>query len=101
MTWIRARVTERCGRCGEAIAVGAPLREFRLPQVAGRHGVKVRCAACAGEPVPADLPTAREFFREAVALAAGMPRPVQPLGGLPLDWKARQAGDREPGSDDE
>jgi len=117
---MRARVAERCGGCGEPIAVGAPLRQLRLPQVAGRRGTKVRCAACAGEPVPGDVPTgepppppldftkvgvlpleftrAREHFRDAVALAAGIPRAVL---NPALDWKTRQAGDREPGSDDE
>jgi hypothetical protein len=56
----------------------------------------VRCRACAGEPVPEDLPPLIERV------------PMPPLAMarfsaamLPLDYKAAQLGEREPGCDDE
>lgn len=61
----------------------------------------VRCAPCAkhagyGEPPP-DLPALVERV---------LPPPMVKLahagvGALPFDWKARSAGEREPGEDDE
>jgi hypothetical protein len=47
--WIRARLDNRhCGRCGIAIAAGAPMLVYVAWQL-------VRCRACADEPPPADV----------------------------------------------
>jgi len=47
----------RCGRCNRELVVGAPL--LVLTAAVGK-GSWVRCEACAGEPVPADLPPLEE-----------------------------------------
>lgn len=67
--------------------------EFRFPEITA---VLKRCAVCAGEPVPADLPERVE------------PTPIVPTarmaslralaGTLPFDYKAAQSG-REPGEE--
>lgn len=49
---------------------------------------KVRCEACAGEPVVERAAT----FTPLVHVAVG-------AGCLPLDWKQRATGDREPGEE--
>lgn len=81
-TWTRAVFLTLCGGpCGRHIAEGTPMLVF---DIAGLH--KVRCAACAGEDVPADLP-----------LTPVHPRPpkletMQRLGLLPLDREPGQEG---------
>jgi hypothetical protein len=92
-TWRRAVIGLRCGSCGAAIAIGAPFVEFAIAGLARR---KVRCPACAGDRVPADLPPLPT--RPAPAWAPLVPIPVG-AHVLPLDWKARSAGEREPGQE--
>ena len=83
-TWVRARLNIPCGHCPTVIATGEPLLEIRAPGWA-----KVRCATCAGEPVPAsidDVPaaqTSRVHFAERIAS----------IRGLAKDFKHAQAGD--------
>jgi hypothetical protein len=66
-----------------------------LSQLSPARRNLLRCKACAGEPVPANLPprVERVAIAPMVHVASG-------AGTLPLDWKAQAAGDREPGSDD-
>jgi hypothetical protein len=94
-TWERARVARRCGLCGGTIAAGAPI----LARWMGGHGWrKIRCAACAGEPVPADLPPLGPVVR-AVAMT-----PIEPplaVASLARDWKLAASAEREPGCDDD
>lgn len=79
--WQRVRWPRRCGRCGDVIAVGAPVL---ILEVAGGLA---RCETCAG-PAPPDLPLDIEMEKPP---ALDMTR----LGLLPLEWKR----DREPGED--
>ena len=79
------------GPCHHRMRKGDPMLEIRI------NGMKSpfrRCAACAGEPVPDDLPPLKE------------PEPIMPMvhirtgfDALPFDYKQAQAG-REPGEDD-
>jgi hypothetical protein len=77
---------------------GDPMLIVRLNGVKRAH---FRCAACAkasgyGEP-PADLPPLQERSAVVPMLKIGHVG----AGALPLDWKARSSGEREPGEDDE
>lgn len=57
---------------------------------------QIRCEACAG-PAPADLPPL-EVRAPEVAWRPLVPIPTG-VGVLPFDFKARAAGDREPGEE--
>lgn len=92
--WERARRVRRCGFCGQTIAVGQPLLARWL---AGYEWRKVRCAACAGEPVPADLPEPE--IEPARRLRATPIQPLLAVASLARDWKTA-AAEREPGEDD-
>jgi hypothetical protein len=57
---------------------------------------KVRCGACAGGPVPPDLPAQIEYTEPAP------PIDLTRLGLLPLDWSRRTqpvGREREPGEE--
>jgi hypothetical protein len=84
--WQRAAIAVTCGRCAGTIAAGAPVLIMTLPLIRNRH---YRCATCAEEPVPADLPEAHT--PTPVPLAPRLGRLVG--AGLPLDWKTRSTGD--------
>jgi hypothetical protein len=95
-TWTRARRARICGRCGEIIPKAAPLLEVYIE--AGGYSLKLpklRCATCAGIPVPDDLPP---LVERSNVITPMVPIPVG-VGVLPLDFKARQIA-REPGDDD-
>jgi hypothetical protein len=87
VTWMRARTRGRCGYCGAPFVEGAAILRIEI----GPRVVKVRCDVCAG-PAPPDLP-----------LDPAPPAPPPPLRGfthmLPLDFRRRQAGEREPGEE--
>jgi len=88
--WDRAIRDQWCGRCGHRIATGDPVFVLTLQSTE-----KVRCATCEG-PAPPDLPALVE------RAPIDMPRMVRFAAGamaLPLDWKARSAGDREVGEE--
>lgn len=112
-TWTRARQLTICGGCGHHIQAHDPVLEITfVPQRAINTPLegaerpstwlqtRLRCATCAGEPVPADLPARRER----TSTIAPMPKPKRipvfaSVGALAADWKHKQAGDREPGAD--
>lgn len=85
-TWQRARLTTLCGGCGDRIDRGTPTLVIEGP-----GWRKVRCAACAGEPVPADIddqplaqPTIGPRFEARLSSVRAMA----------ADYKHAQAGDR-------
>lgn len=92
-TWSRSAVWFVCGRCAQILPMGSPV--LRIVVAAGAR-VKLRCATCADEPVPTDLPAVVVPEEPEPA-----PVPVRAFAGLPLDWSQRALGEREPGEDDE
>jgi hypothetical protein len=84
--WTRARRVLLCGGCGATIPRDAPVLEIMIGSL-----VKVRGACCEG-PAP-DLIEAPD-----VRVADRRP-PVRLSAMLPLDWRRRSAGDREPGEE--
>jgi hypothetical protein len=70
--WVLTRLAVKCGCCSRRIVVGEPLCRIVLTDTL----VKIRCADCAGEPVPS-----------LVSLDGGdLSLPVmRRLGLLPLD----------------
>ncbi len=96
-TWSSCAVPRKCGRCGRRIAFNEPMCSVHPDPVHALKARFIRCAACAGEPVPPNLPPA--VANRGVPIE---PRQLERRGqpGLPLDYKAIAAGDREPGSDD-
>ena len=88
-TWLRAIGGEMCGGpCGQQLPAGAPMLHFALPGITQRI---LRCVPCAGEKPPPDLPTAVTLPKSS--------EPVALKSLLPLDWRARQAHEREPGEE--
>ncbi len=88
-TWRRTPIATVCGRCSALISPGTSLLEVTLPHL--RH-VKVRCGACAGEPVP-DLPAFVDRHTEAEP--ARLVRLLEQIEPLPWDFKTAQAGVEE------
>jgi len=97
--WARASVDTVCGgphATFTLIRKGDPVLVLKGPGY-GREAAgfrKVRCVKCAG-PAPADLPPLEEHtvtIRPMLHLRSG-------AGALPFDYKAAQAGEREPGED--
>ena len=75
-TWERSVIGFMCGNCAAMLPAGAPVLRLMMPNI--KH-VKVRCADCAGEPVPVDLPA--QAARAAVTLTYvdddGIERPIE------------------------
>jgi hydroxypyruvate isomerase len=105
--WTRAQYATVCG-CGQSLAIGAPVLQLVIgPQIAQSAPIeaavreatwtvtKTRCARCADEAAPADLPVL-------VERVSVVQRPMVRLSEctLPLDFKMIAAGDREVGEDD-
>ena len=94
-TWQRAVIETRCGLCAKPIPLGDAMLVFTIATV--KKPIQ-RCQACAGYPAPEDLPSLVD--------RAPVPMSAPPLTGTrahaamgPKDWKARSAGEREPGED--
>jgi hypothetical protein len=86
--WTRARnAAERCGRCAQPIAAGAPLLVFTGP---GWRAV--RCARFAGEPVGRLVDLAQPE-PEAVNFGARVAAILERVRSE-RDWKHSQAGDQ-------
>ena len=101
-TWIRATVSTQCGACNAIIAIGQPAQYVRLP---GIQRVRYRCEACAG-PAPPDLPAVTDppavtlLAATTTAQSRAVFESAQAIAGrLPIDFRARAAGDREPGEE--
>lgn len=91
-TWRRAGHDRICGRCGHRIAKGDPVLELKIPQATFP---KLRCAGCAGEPVPADLPPLEAPVAITPTVKAPRQSSVSSVGTLAADWKVKQSGDGE------
>jgi hypothetical protein len=89
-SWTRGAQEQLCGGCGAQLAIGDPLKRLTIGRI-----VKVRCERCVG-PAPADLPPlpARTGITPTLLM-----RPTRGVPMLPLDWKARSTGEREPGEE--
>jgi hypothetical protein len=96
-TWGLAPIDGLCGRCGHRIRRDEPRLMLTIDVL---KKIRLRCVACAGEPVPTDLPP---LVVPPAIIVPTYKRKHAPLfasvGALALDWKAKQAG-REPGEDD-
>jgi hypothetical protein len=97
-TWTRASQKETIcgGPCTHPMRKGDPLLEIRIAGINGGKDILLkRCATCANEPVPEDLPPLAE------------PEPIVPMAhirtgvnALPFDYKSAQAGrEREVGEE--
>ncbi len=86
-SWVRRPMTVKCGRCGEQVLKHAPILLIDPePSRAVKHRF-IRCAKCAGEPVPPEVSTT-EPRRLTV--------PVRLGNIVPFDFKAAQmAKERE------
>jgi hypothetical protein len=102
-TWVRARISVRCGCCGATVPTGEPVLEMLLKGTRTKAGEPIgvidvkralyrcRLPECAGEAVP-DLVVIQQ------------PPMLPPLArfsvdSLPKDFKALQAGEREVGEE--
>jgi hypothetical protein len=85
-TWTRlAQGTAHCGYCNREVAIGEPLLVITAVGYADR---KLRCATCAREPVPADLPALEPPTSSAVFT------PIADVAErVALDARQRQCGD--------
>jgi hypothetical protein len=92
-TWLRALLATKCGGCGAPIEAGTPMQVWIWPGLRRR---KVRCPACADEAPPVDLPllSTTEYVTPTPLLNLRLMADM-----LPLDWKTRGAGGREPGEE--
>jgi hypothetical protein len=90
--WQRASGWRLCGGCGAVIAVGDPVLVIPV----GHRGrlALLRCGGC--RQAPPDLPA---VIACSVQLAQPELVPVRRLAGLPLDWRTRQSGERDPGEE--
>lgn len=98
-TWRRATLTEPCGRCGKAIAEGAPELVITVPGLSRRI---VRCVSCAGEPVDEERLAIQD---EALAQDGEQPNPKTGAIRQPFEFtgatrdlfdpKLAQTGERE------
>lgn len=83
--WTRAKLNTICGNCPTVVNKGDPLLEISAP-----GWCKVRCEACADEPVPANieqLPTAARTIGPRFA------ERIESIRSIGRDWKHSQAND--------
>lgn len=84
-TWKRADRQIICGGCGHGVYREQPYLELRAE---AWTKPKVRCRECAGEPVPADLPSLPvKPVRQGLPFARFTP------DMLPLDFKRKASGE--------
>lgn len=101
-TWSPSPFSFACGNCAAILAPGSPVLQLFVP---GLKHAKLRCAQCAGEPVPEDLPD-QVSSPQAGPLTLtfvdddGIERPVKPMRSpSPLkaqaeafDWRDKAYG---------
>jgi hypothetical protein len=98
-TWARATGNTFCGLCAKPIATGAPVQLVTFGGNFALARPRLRCEKCAEGDAPPDLPALIERRPALVPMVPLVAIRVLP-GMLPLDWKARSAGeDREPGEE--
>ncbi len=85
-TWVRAKLNTICGNCPTTVKRGEPLLEISMP-----GWVKVRCEACADEPVPAEI---EELSTSARTIGPRFAERIESIKSVGRDWKHSQAGDR-------
>lgn len=92
-TWKRNPLKETIcgGPCRTPMRKGDPMLEIRID---GLKATMRRCAACAGEPVPEDLPP----LAEPVPITPMVPIPNH-VNALPFDYRMAAAGERQPGEE--
>lgn len=99
-SWSRAAAGFACGGCAGIFPTGAPVLTIVLADV---KRIRQRCEKCAGEPVPADLPTntARPRIELTLFDEDGIERPI-PVGkpmtpirrqAEQFDWRAKASGE--------
>jgi hypothetical protein len=97
--WSRAASGCLCGLCGKEIPTGQRYLGFSRPE--GKRAL-IRCEGCAGERPPAVVEQAVSPFPVPRMTPQAVPRMTKlSLVKMPVDFKLAQAGEREPGSDDE
>lgn len=84
--WTTARLPTPCGNCPTVIKQGAPLLEISMP-----GWCKVRCEACADEPVPAQI---ENHPTEARTIGPRFAERIESIKSIGRDWKHSQAGER-------
>jgi len=95
-TWERLAIPSTlCGGCGHQLKKGDAILVLTIGTVR-----KVRCGLCSG-PVPPDLPAFVERSNTITPTPLHRFAPVLQLGSPLADFRARAAGDREPGCDDD
>jgi hypothetical protein len=99
-TWMRSAAGFLCGHCGEVLPPGSPVLRLSFHRV---RRVKLRCEACADEPVPTDLSSMAT--RTPLVLTYvdddGIERPIPPVKPMTklgsaapqFDWKQKASGD--------
>jgi len=101
-TWTRAQGPMLCGLNPQhQIERGDPVLLIRIEGIEKR---RFRCHHCAGEPIPSDLPALEEQpvtpVTSAVVHRRSVPERLSAIAGvLPLDWRQRATGEREPGEE--
>jgi hypothetical protein len=92
-SWSRADGELFCGLCRRAIRIGEP---YATLSADGHSWRKLRCAECAGEPVP-DLPPLEPLETRTDIPTEAM-TPLRSIAkASPFDYRNAAAGEREPG----
>jgi hypothetical protein len=100
-TWTRVTVPTLCGGCNRELHRGDPLLVIEFVFLGGKPVRCWRCDRCEG-PAPPDLPVLVE--REHRITPTPLTRmlhvvPKRPLGVGLVDWRAKAAGERDPGEE--
>jgi hypothetical protein len=94
-TWTRVAMRSTlCGRCGRDLVQGDPVLCIAI---GGGRALR-RCEQCEG-PAPPDLPAFIERTHAIPPLPLRRLVPAVPRGPRLVDWRARAAGEREPGEE--
>jgi hypothetical protein len=97
-TWTRVIVATLCGGCGRHLEKGDPVEVREFAYHGGPTIHRVRCDRCAG-PAPPDLPEFVERSNTITPTPLLHVVPKRPLGVGLVDWRAKAAGERDPGEE--